>query len=329
MTSLSVTAAKADPTPARPPSTPSCTRPLPGTSPVSRPIASGPAPSFTRALSAPVASTPSAAEARFRKLPSTVGPTPGSRHAPCGKRTGVGNALSSISSRKYDPSTHVTAFAPYTPPPPSSRDARSRSGHIGAAVDADHRSSPRRYRRASPRSSSKSAASAISRGATSSSAFRVISRASARRTRQPAPSFFPVDSSSPASKPMSSLTSFAARFRPLRPTPPFVWSSGLAYSRYSTVYLVPHPWKARKRSCATFAVSRSKLYVGPSAGRSRGIRRRRGVGGALVDEDDLTRFRTRCVRFATQREFEKARASVEAAALISAVGHLRGGCALR
>jgi hypothetical protein len=103
----------------------------------------------------------------------------------------------------------------------------------------------------------------------------------------------------------------------------------LAYSRYSTVYLVPHPWKARKRSCATFTVSRSKLYVGPSAGRSRGIRRRRGVGGALVHEDDLTRFRTRCERFATQREFEKARASVEAAALISAAGHLRGGCALR
>mmetsp|Transcript_4961 Transcript_4961/g.20233 ORF Transcript_4961/g.20233 Transcript_4961/m.20233 type:complete len:290 (+) Transcript_4961:1774-2643(+) len=241
VTSFSVTAAYADPTPALPPSTPSWMRPLPGSSPVSRPFASGPAPLFTSALRASIASTPLAAEARFLKLPWTVGPTPGSRHAPWGKITGVGNALSSMSSRKYDPSTHVTALAPCTPAPCSSREARSSSGHFGAAVDAVQLSSPLRYRRASPKSSSKSAARAISRGVISLSALRVISCEFARRTRQPGPSPSPVDSSSPASKPTSSLTSFAARFRPLRPTPPFGCSSALSHSRYSTVYLVPQP----------------------------------------------------------------------------------------
>ena len=55
--------------------------------------------------------------------------------------------------------------------------------------------------------------------------------------------------------------------------------------------------------------------MGPSAGLSRGFRRRRGEG-AVVDEVARTMLCTRCERLATQRELVKACASVLAAALI-------------
>ena len=84
------------------------------------------------------------------------GPRPSRRHAPCGKRTGVGNAESLTSSRKYEPSTHTIASSPAAPPPASSA-ARRRAGHVGAARAADHDGSDASYRRRAPRSSSRSA----------------------------------------------------------------------------------------------------------------------------------------------------------------------------
>ena len=187
----SETASSAASSPAAPPASPRLARPRLGISPVIRPgvaartsetrfvfvFAASSETKYTVSpllMSAPRAAAWSAAtassgsflssrnaSAKARKEFSFRGPTPGpaprSRHAPCGKSTGVGNAETRMSSRKYPPSTHTRASAPAIPPF-ASRASRISRGHEGAARRADHRSpSSRAYIRRSPRSPSNSA----------------------------------------------------------------------------------------------------------------------------------------------------------------------------
>mmetsp|Transcript_465 Transcript_465/g.1920 ORF Transcript_465/g.1920 Transcript_465/m.1920 type:complete len:657 (-) Transcript_465:95-2065(-) len=291
----SETASSAASSPAAPPASPRLARPRLGISPVIRPgvaartsetrfvlvfaASSEEKSTSTPALmSAPRAAAWSAAtassgsllssrnaSAKARKEFSFRGPTPGpaprSRHAPCGKSTGVGNAETRMSSRKYPPSTHTRASAPAIPPF-NSRASRISRGHEGAARRADHRSpSSRVYIRRSPRSPSNSASllSAAPSYALSAGIKRVLSpvfRSAVRKRHallgsvpDAPPDALCTRSSSPATKPPA--------------------SDGFGLSRSSTVNRAPHPWNARKRSLVPAAPN---AYVGPCDARSRGSR---------------------------------------------------------